>query len=756
MNRYARFAFRCSAILCIIILSALCVRGDLLSAPSSYGPATEPSPGFVPPADASAAAAAPATQTLVAPLPQVTDEQVGVAITRGVDFLLSNFDHSQLKPIDGEGGAIDHAGLNALCVDALLEAQLATHDPRLKPNEPLMKAVLDHLKHEPLQETDGQAAPLTYAHAMRAVALGVNNRPEDHSVLVADVEWLLRANRDGAYTFDDHFPPPVQPASTQEPLGIIVHGTMGMSSGGSPPISAAGGFSRKPVNLKTPIERSLAPTPLPNLNPSPPPNLRPSPLPPLGPSGILMRPPPLTGDRCIPGNRGGFLHPRSTTEPFRPALIPPNTEGVGPSTVGYGNTPVTPSTVSVDPYPWDAMDSELGLLGVWAGAEAGIDVPSSYWTTVQNHWLRKEIDQGTWSYNDQLWAPSIGPTFAGTWALSVTHDWMGAGQRPEELGREPYPAGLKQALKWMATGDNSVIIKDDQTNFVGYNLFILARLGQASGYKFFGSHDWYRELAARVIPTQWPNGAFGRSLDGYDAVVQTAYTLIFLSSGRHPIFMEKLQFDGSWANRPRDVSSVTRFASRELERSMNWEVVPLSRDYTDWLDSRVLYIASHEAPVFGPGDIDKLRGFVGAGGLLFTHADNGSAKFDDFVEHTLAPALFPGHAMQDIPADDPIYSVQYKMRSSPPKLRGINDGSRWVLVHSSVDLAHHWQARDEKQSRSSFELAVNLFVYANGSAEPKNRLCRCGCRGPDVAAEPLKLRVSIAMNPGCSAVVPRR
>src|SRR6185436_15525808 len=99
------------------------------------------------------------------------------------------------------------------------------------------------------------------------------------------------------------------------------------------------------------------------------------------------------------------------------------------------------------------------------------------------------------------------------------------------------------------------------------------------------AHDWYRELSAKVIPVQWPNGAFGLSPDGYDTVVQTAFTILFLSRGRHPIFMEKLRFDGAWANHPRDIANAARFASRELERQLNWQVVPLAHDWTDWFDS---------------------------------------------------------------------------------------------------------------------------------------------------------------------------
>ena len=638
----------------------------------------------------------PTTQPTTAVYPAVTDEQIGLAITRGVDFLLSNIEHSQLKPLEGEGGAVDHAGLNALCIDALLEAERATRDPRLKLSEPMMKALLVRLKQEELKEKDGEAAPLVFAHSLRAAALAVNNRLEDHDTLEADVAWLVRAQHEGAYTFDDQFPGQVRPENPNEKHPVIWHGTMGM------PTQSARSFTT-PTSLdsyKFGVYQSFVP-------------LRPY----LGASyHPIINIPDFTTYTVVRESRGpGFARLPDEFVPRRPVVRANPTSG--PTT----RTAVQPSQYRApDSYPWDATDSELGLLGVWAGAEAGIDVPESYWQSVQKHWLQKEFETGTWSYDDHAADASIGPTFAGTWALCVTDDWLRGSQKASALGFPPYNAGLVQAIKWMQADDHSVTIKDEQTNFVGYNLFLLARLGQACGWKFFGTHDWYRELASRVVPLQWPTGAFGRTFDGYDAVVQTAYTVIFLATGRHPIFMEKLQFPGAWCNRPRDVSSLTRFASHELERSLNWEVVPWDHDYTDWLDSRLLFIASHEAPSLGQPDFDKLRGFVNAGGVIFTQADHNSARFNEFIEQKLVPGTFLGLQMQDIPGDDPIYSALYKLDSKNLKLRGVKNGSRWALIHSPVDLAHHWQARD--LDRASFELAVNLFIYANGRSEPRNRL----------------------------------
>ena len=75
-------------------------------------------------------------------------------------------------------------------------AQQATHDSRLNLADPLMKGTLDQLKRFHLQTDPKMPTPVVFARAMRAAALAVNNRPQDHAVLVDDVNWLMRAHRE--------------------------------------------------------------------------------------------------------------------------------------------------------------------------------------------------------------------------------------------------------------------------------------------------------------------------------------------------------------------------------------------------------------------------------------------------------------------------------------------------------------------------------------------------------------------------------
>src|SRR5690349_8522308 len=113
-----------ASLLCVVTLATVAVRTALPADPSGFGASTQPAPGLTPaappahgnpqgmPEGASASprvVASPGTGSHVTTAPiapivaaDVNDEQIGAAITRGVDFLLSNFDKHDLKHLDGE------------------------------------------------------------------------------------------------------------------------------------------------------------------------------------------------------------------------------------------------------------------------------------------------------------------------------------------------------------------------------------------------------------------------------------------------------------------------------------------------------------------------------------------------------------------------------------------------------------------------------------------------------------------------------
>jgi len=515
----------------------------------------------------------PPVQLDVPPVSGLTDAQTGQAIGKGIDYLLGKFTGAELT-----GNYEHYEGLDTLVVYALMQAELATHDKRLDIHSPFMISAIDAMKKFPMV-TDY----VTYARSLRATALALYDRPQDHSVIREDVDWLLNSQEHGAYTYNNEFP-------------------------------------------------------------------------------------------------------RSSDFSF-----------------------------------WDNSNSQYGLLGVWSGAEVGIQVPLDFWRDERAHWSKYQLADGEWSYRADMSDPSRSMTLAGIASLFVAQDYLDGQDYGDQVGRPPFAPALEKALKWLESEDNSVITLGPGADFYTYySLYGLERTGLASGFKYYGAEDWYRSRAADIVKAQNANGSWGQSNDGFDTVVDTAFSLLFLARGRHPILMNKLRFDGDWANRPRDVANLARFASAELERPLNWQVVPLDHDWVDWTDSPILYMASDKPPTLSEDDRQKIKSYIENGGMLLTQADGGDADFSKFVED-LGKQLFPQYQWVDLPANHVLFSVSYHVMDRPP-MRAITNGSRILMLHWPTDVTKYWQLRQDRLQRSKFELGVNLALYAAGKSELKNRL----------------------------------
>ena len=173
---------------------------------------------------------------------------------------------------------------------------------------------------------------------------------------------------------------------------------------------------------------------------------------------------------------------------------------------------------------------------------------------------------------------------------------------------------------------------------------------------------------AQTIARQGADGSW----DG--DVVETSFALLFLARGRHPILMNKLAYQGFWNNRPRDTANLGAYAGKRLEREFNWQVVDVRADWTDWLDSPVLYIAGHQPIPFRDADLAKLRAYVEAGGMIFTHADGDSGEFNRYAR-VLATKLFPQYELTDLPAGAPALHRAVRPQAAAAAERGAERGA---------------------------------------------------------------------------------
>lgn len=490
----------------------------------------------------------------------VTDARIANSIHKGVNYLISHY-HDGTLPAQN-----NQAGRDALCTYALLHANEAIHDSRLNPEDPFMESAITRLKG-----FKALGHPATYTHSLRATALALLNRPNDRDGLDADVNWLLKAARDGAYGY------------TQTDVGW-----------------------------------------------------------------------------------------------------------------------------------WDNSNSQYGMLGIWAAADAGAYIPSDYWKKIEAHWLATQMKSGAWTYGKANTDPRLTMTAAGVTCLAVANEELGtldprAGHQADPKLTHAIDAGIA----WLSTGDNCTNISEQQ----GYTYYGMERAAFASGFKFFGKHDWYREYAARILVTQNPSGEWG-GVDGND--VGTAFRVLFLSRGRQPLIMNKLRFDGAWDNRFSDLTKLAQFCSARLEQPFAWGVADLHRHWFDWLDAPVLMLSTDQPPTLDDAAVEKLRRYTDNGGLLFIHNEFQTPEMDAFVKE-FASRAFPEFKLKPIPPGSLLFKSVVDLKNPPP-FEGISNGDRLVLVYSPTDITRKWVTRRAMQINPSSQFGMNLFIYANGRDGYHHRL----------------------------------
>ncbi len=370
-----------------------------------------------------------------------------------------------------------------------------------------------------------------------------------------------------------------------------------------------------------------------------------------------------------------------------------------------------------------------------------MEIPLSYWNTTDKYWRDAQQADGSWNYfadghGDGQVNQVQSMTVAGLATLYVAAEFTDLQLRNEPKDDPAITRGLARAV-----ADFDPTLRND------YYLYGVERVGLASGFKFFGTTDWYREGAATIMASQEADGHYVGRFTGDEPVVCTAYGLLFLARGRNPIAFNKLQYDGFWNSRPRDDANITRWMSKQFERPINWQSVNLKVDPDQWNDAPVLLITGSQDPKFTPADIAKLRAFVNAGGMIFSSADAGALAFTQACMRYASEMVDRRYEFRALPPDHILYSAaMWTKINNPPRLLGLSNGIRELWIHSSADLGASWQMH-RVATQSHFQIPANIYFYAAGKGLLHSRLRSLTV--PDAAGPPARtIAVGLLDYPG--------
>ena len=401
----------------------------------------------------------------------------------------------------------------------------------------------------------------------------------------------------------------------------------------------------------------------------------------------------------------------------------------------------------------DLSNSQFSILALYEAERVGVSAKRETWQRALDYWDRTQNADGGWGYTPQG-AKGSGHstgsmTCAGLASLIVTSGVLGQGgatvrgeniicfQKPDAKIADK----IENGIAWMAR-NFSVSQNPRSGSRLFYYLYSLERVGRMTNNRFIGNHDWYRQGADRLLQIRDQIDGGWQDQSGRD--VATAFALLFLSKGRRPVLMSKIQFGGdeTWNAHPNDVNNLTDFAEKNWKLDLTWQTIPIDRATTDdLLQSPVLYFCGSRSPL--PTDdrmqaelAAKLRGYLDQGGFIVAEAQtNDRGDFDNGFRELMQLVLpEPGYELQLLEQNHPIWMAEFTIE--PDQIRpieGVNFGCRTSVVYipkhseggrfrpslsclwevaQTFDRGTKYAASVQRQIDAGLGIGLNILAYA--------------------------------------------
>ncbi len=450
----------------------------------------------------------------------------------------------------------------------------------------------------------------------------------------------------------------------------------------------------------------------------------------------------------------------------------------------------------------DNSNSQFALLALYEAQRVGVLAGDQTWLLAKQYWAKcQNKDDGSWGYKREIPNGTGSMTCAGITSLAIACDRAEMSDvqvvddrieccAPRKADNDDAFDRIDRGVEWLG---HNFSVRHNPGSFANwlYYLYGLERTGRLTARRFLplsskpgqpARADWYREGAEYLIQTQDAMSGFWTGKASWEAkpVIGTCFALLFLSKGRWPVLLGKLQFGpgDDWNRHHSNAANLTRYVESRWKRDLTWQTIDLGlASLDDLLQTPVLYLGGSRSPL--PDDparqkelAQKIRDYLDRGGFLFAEPNCGGADFDAGFRELMRLAFpEPEYKLQLLDSDHPIWHAEEKI--APEQVRplwGIESGCRTSVVYASPDgakpsLSCLWElarpGRGQKfspvvqnQIDAALSLGINVLAYAtNRELKTKDEfLQRATARGPSDRVERGRLYVATLRHPGgCNA-----
>lgn len=434
----------------------------------------------------------------------------------------------------------------------------------------------------------------------------------------------------------------------------------------------------------------------------------------------------------------------------------------------------------------DNSNTQFAMLALHEAERAGITFTDQTWQLALNYWTKPGMQHASGAFGYLANERATGSmTCAGIASLIIARDRLAttdakvAGGKVLCCGGQAENDEVERALAWV--GNNFTVMRNPQSEqWWLYYLYALERVGRMSGQRFFVStrrgfggdagldpHDWYREGCEVLLNSQdrFTQAWTGQGSVENDANIATSLALLFLSKGRRPVVIGKLQHQPAggeagrdWDHHRRAVQNLTMRVEKQWKRDLSWQTIDFTRrgfredgarreriavTAADLLEAPVLFLSGSLALDFSAEQKQVLREYIENGGFLFAEACDGNGcdgtAFDRSFRE-LMKEIFPDSELRKLPPDHPVWFAQEKVdpkhlpQDSAFWLWGLDACCRTSVVYCPRNLSCYWElAHPYRESnypapvKAEIEAVTrvggNVLAYAT-SRELKEKLDR--------------------------------
>jgi hypothetical protein len=447
----------------------------------------------------------------------------------------------------------------------------------------------------------------------------------------------------------------------------------------------------------------------------------------------------------------------------------------------------------------DNSNSQFALLALYEAELAGVAVEDrNTWAPAKVYWEEAQRLDGSWGYRKDTLDSTGSMTCAGIGALIIIGERFrqpnARAQGDQVFCCEKAEADndrVERGLQWLAR-NFSVAVNPGQEGklWLLYYLYGVERVGRMTNQRLIGQHDWYREGSEHLVQRQ-------ERLSGYwtgtghieDPLIGTSFALLFLSKGRRPVLLAKVQYSltDDWNQHRSDVDNLTRFVESRWKCELTWQVIDLrAAGVEDLLQAPVLFWCGSLNPLPRSAAqrqelAQKLRDYLDRGGFLFVEGYCGGKGFDQGFRELMAQ-VFPAdrepeyrlrllepehpiwHAEQLIPPEQlrPLLGIEFGCRTSvvyappdPPEQPRPSLSCLWELWRSGR--GQQFSPAVQAQIDAALGIGINVLAYAtNRELKGKEEGFRPPAeKQPRQQSERGKLYVAKLRHPGGCNAAPR-